>query len=71
MKQYKNAIDEMISFKPFQDKSKKWFIARYVDGELYETYLRSFETEEACQKQCDKHFNHWSQQVSVDAYLNG
>lgn len=71
MKQYKNAIDQMISFKPFQDASKKWFIARYVDNELYETYLRSFETKEACQKRCDKHFYHWSQQVSNDAYLNG
>jgi len=71
MKQYKNAIDQMISFKPFQDASKKWFIARYVDNELYETYLRSFETKEACQKRCAKHFYHWSQQVSNDAYLNG
>ena len=71
MKEYKNAIDQLIGFKPFQDASKKWYVARYVDGEFYETYLRSFKTEKACQKQCDKHFWHWSQETTLDAYLNG
>jgi hypothetical protein len=60
MKQYKNAIDEMISFIPFQDASKKWYIGRYVDGEFYETYERSFKTEKECEKRCAIHFNHWS-----------
>ena len=71
MKQYKNAIDQMISFKPFQDASKKWYVARYVNDEFYETYLRGFKTEKACQEQCDKHFWHWSQETTRDAYLNG
>ena len=64
MKQYKNAIDQMISFKPFQDGRlrKKWFVGRYVDGEFYETYSKSFKTEESCQKDCDWYFNLWSKQ---------